>query len=322
MVYQCRFCGYSSNYINDFEHDETTHKGFWCCYCDGYTFYNKEEDNQAFLLFLENNASEETNASYVKLVSNASPLRYPGGKSKVVGRIYQECRKEHLSSFVEPYAGGASVGLSFLLSGVVKELYLNDLDKGVYSLHKTIKTSPEALYALIEAYIPTKESYYNARDVIKNDYKGCTELEAAWNLLIANRLAFSGIVKANCMSNLYARWNPKTLIKRIEHIHQYKDHIHVFNQDAISFIEEMYWQPDSTIFIDPPYFKKGKDLYHCYYSKEEHERLAELLHELYEGFPGADMIVIYDNHPYIEQMYIYPIKKLLPRKYSISNKGG
>ena len=52
--------------------------------------------------------------------TQVSPLRWAGGKSKIVGQIFARCQKEKMVSFIEPFAGGASVGLSLLLSGNIQ----------------------------------------------------------------------------------------------------------------------------------------------------------------------------------------------------------
>lgn len=70
------------------------------------------------------------------------------------------------------------------------------------------------------------------------------------------------------MSNPAARWNPKKLCDKIINIHKYADKIHVSNIDACGFIEEMYWHSSTTIFIDLPYYVKGKALYNKFYTHD------------------------------------------------------
>jgi DNA adenine methylase len=50
-----------------------------------------------------------------------SPLRYPGGKSKLVPFIKLLITKAHRegSTYIEPFAGGAGVALALLLENVV-----------------------------------------------------------------------------------------------------------------------------------------------------------------------------------------------------------
>lgn len=147
-MYICKFCGHASVDPNDFELDEQYHKGFWCPYCDGFTYFEHENKKHNFVLLIENPTN---NSKATKLYSKpdfptqVSPLRYPGGKSKFVGPILAYCDMENMENFVEPFAGGASVGLSLLLAGKIKSLYLNDLDYGIYSLFFTIKYLPHGV---------------------------------------------------------------------------------------------------------------------------------------------------------------------------------
>lgn len=315
-MYQCRFCGFESASIKDFEEDFTNHKGYWCPCCDGFTYYETEE--RSFLLYLEDKGKEEEYKK-VPFPVHCSPLRYPGGKSRLIGTVLGACREDYIESFIEPFAGGASVGLSLLLAGRIKELYLNDADFGVYSLFCMIQEHPEVLKELISTFIPSKEAYNRCKEIVLSSYKDCTKEEAAWSLLVTNRLAFSGIPFANCMSKPEARWNAKTLCNRIDKIHRVAEHIHVSNLDAYSFIEEMYWKPRATLFIDPPYYEKGNKLYPCSYTEEDHKKLSFLLDELYKGVPGADMLVTYDLQKEISEMYAWPEKVVIGRKYSIAN---
>ena len=318
-MYKCYFCGLESDDIDDFEPDYKYNKGFWCPDCDSFTFYNKDE--RSFILLLEDKKKKE---KHLKAPFNVhvSPLRYPGGKSLLAGKILNSCRKENMYNFIEPFCGGASVGLSLLLSGNIKELYLNDIDYGIYSLFYMIKYEPEPLKNHIQNFTPSKEEYEKCKSNVLNKYNNCSKEDAAWSVLVTNRLSFSGIAFANCMSNPSSRWNPKTLCKRIDEISRYKEHIHISNMDALECIEEMYSMQNATLYIDPPYFEKGQKLYPCAYTKGDHLRLAFLLDSLHSSMPGADILITYDLQEEIINMYDYPMKDIIGRNYSISNKKG
>ena len=159
---------------------------------------------------------------------------------------------------------------------------------------------------------------------MKSNYQNCTINDAAWSTLLLNRLAYSGIYSANPLGgrtgtkeSLLSRWNPDDLCKRIKRIYRLGEQITVSNIDACQLIEEEYWSPDTTLFLDPPYVKKGKQLYRCYYTREDHLDLKFLLESLYHGVPGADIILIYDNDPLIEQIYSLPTIETVSRIYSI-----
>ena len=61
---------------------------------------------------------------------NYSPLRYPGGKSRLAPFISLLIQKSKIETpiYVEPFAGGAGVALSLLLNSAVDEIVINDYD--------------------------------------------------------------------------------------------------------------------------------------------------------------------------------------------------
>ena len=71
---------------------------------------------------------------------NYSPLRYPGGKSKIAPFISLIIEKINIGQcvYVEPFAGGAGVALSLLLNGKVSDIVINDYDKAIYSMWRAI----------------------------------------------------------------------------------------------------------------------------------------------------------------------------------------
>lgn len=242
--------------------------------------------------------------SKTHLKKQVSPLRYPGGKSKVLDLLSLYLHEDK-KTFVDVYCGGGSVGLSLLLSGMVERLVMNDLDKGVYALFHIILTTPKELIAKIRSVTPDRELFFRYQQMIKNNYEGYSELECAFGFLLVNRLAFSGIWNANPTSNLLQRWTPETLEKRIWNIWEKREQITLLNEDALKVIEEYYWDETCTLFIDPPYYVAwGKKLYHHCYQEEEHQKLADLLNTLVCGMPAhADILVTYDDHPFIAKLY-------------------
>jgi DNA adenine methylase len=324
-VWTCRFCGFSGS-LDEFEPDRNG-EGFWCVDCDGYTYFNEEDNRkQKFILILEVKADSNDTSLLpkVRLNKRLSPLRYPGGKSKLAHYLYSQMQGQDKKTFVETHAGGASVGLALLDAKAVKKLILNDIDFGIYALFKTIKDNPQPLIDRVMGFRPNHEDFFSARQTILDGYKGCDLLEAAWLLLRVNRLAYSGICKANPLGGkngsrkmLVQRWKPENLCKRIRRIHEMGDNIEIYNIDACELIEEMYWDENAVLFIDPPYFRKGKQLYVNYYEREDHLELSWLLDTLYQGFPCADIILTYDNDEFIEQLYMHPVVKKISRKFSV-----
>jgi DNA adenine methylase len=321
----CQICGLTSSAESgDFQLDNFN-KGFWCEDCDGYTYLSNDNLKHHFTLILEDKNSEEIidNPSHIKFSKRISPYRYPGGKSKIIPYLYSHLQKEKSKKLISPFTGGGSFELAMLDAGIVEELHMNDLDTGVYSLWWIIKHMPFVLVERLQSIVPNHKDYFIAQSIIKSDYQGVDIVEAAWASLLVNRLAYSGVSKANPLGGkkgskeaLLSRWNPAELIRRIEKIHSMSHRIEITQENAVNLIEESYWLDDATIFIDPPYIHKGKDLYHCYYTEEDHRELSYLLNTLYCGFPGADLVVTYDYNEWLENLYDFPEKHIIGRKYS------
>lgn len=294
----------------------------------------KREYQKQFKVILEDGAINEERGTtkYIKFKKRLSPLRYPGGKSKMIDVIYDELENKNFVTFVEPFAGGASVGLAYLEAGCTEELIINDLEYGIYSLFYIILEDPATLKKLILDAELTSTMYKKMQRLILNGYKQeqsqilCTPLDAAFAFLLVNRTAFSGIIKANSISAIYSRWNPIALCKKIDKIFEMRKHIHVKNIDALQIIEEFYWQDNSVIFIDPPYYIKGNALYYTTFSEEQHENLCFLLESLYHGMPGAQIILYYDHCKEVVSMLQQPFFKtpnfeIIGRNYSCKKVG-
>ena len=318
----CHWCGVTGP-ASDFDIYPSP-SGFWCPECEGFTYMDEtEREKHRFLLLLEDKGAADAQSTSYAIPKRLSPLRYPGGKSRLIDYLYSKLSHEQLDTFVEVFAGGASLGLALLDAGVIRKLILNDKDPGVYALWKTILECPQELTGRLQSIVPTHRDLSDAKALLARSEAPTPEL--AWAFLLANRLSFSGIVKGNPMGGkngsqdaLTVRWNPNALTERITHIHSMRDCIEIHNMDACEFLEtEGYWYGKATIFVDPPYWEKGKALYTHYYAEEDHAELAEMLQNMYKSFPEPDIIVTYDNHPRIRELYPLARQEVIQRRYSI-----
>jgi len=99
-----------------------------------------------------------------------SPLRYPGGKSRLSKFIGQAiCNLQiHNCTYIEPFAGGAGVALSLLLDGVVENIVINDYDKAIYSFWRALKQEPTALIEKIQSTPITIEEWHRQKEIYVN----------------------------------------------------------------------------------------------------------------------------------------------------------
>ena len=303
--------------------EEDTHRaGFWCPECDGYTPYAGINRTVDLSICLETKAGDCQNdrsddCARRRLQERLSPLRYPGGKGKMLKQLEQHF-PDHIGTMIEPFAGGAAASLAMLFAGRADRIILNDLDPGVYAFWTAVLGHTDELLDTVREIQGTREEFLLAKKVLDRPTEhSAVELAAAF--LVANQLAFSGIIKAGIAGDYRRRWNYQKVADRINRIAAYRDHITAMHMDALQVIEEFYWSEKNFLFIDPPYVMHGKQLYREWYEADDHERLAGLIRTLTLSYPGcAKIVVTYDACPETEKYYDFPYaeKYYKPRHYS------
>ncbi|MDD5384788.1 MAG: DNA adenine methylase [Gallionella sp.] len=256
-----------------------------------------------------------------------SPLRYPGGKGKLTDfiRLIFEQNKLTDGHYVEPYAGGAGIAFSLLFLEYATHIHLNDINKSVYSFWHSVLEETDEICKLIRDCEVTMDEWYKQKSIQSNPSQH-TQLELGFSTFFLNRTNRSGIIKGGVIGGknqdgnwkLDARFVKPDLIERIKKIALYSDRISLYNQDAETFLQKV--TPDlpakTLIYLDPPYYVKGKGLYENHYAHQDHARVANLV----KTITNKKWIVSYDNTPEICQFY-----KGLPRityglNYSAQNR--
>ena len=236
-----------------------------------------------------------------------TPLRYPGGKAKFAPTIKSIIEKNNLQGhYVEPYAGGAGVALDLLFNGHCTDIHINDLDLAVYNFWLSVTTQNADFIQLVQETPVTIEEWHKQKDRLNNI--NLSPLEHGFAAFFLNRTNRSGILKGGVMGGLNqsgyykldCRFNKNELIKRIERIGKCADHIHVYNEDALTLLTNVdnIVPERSIIYIDPPYYVKGQGLYRNFYKHSDHVAICQALTNV-----KTPWIVSYDNHSAIKEIY-------------------
>lgn len=256
-----------------------------------------------------------------------SPLRYPGGKGKLAE--FMKYMIEQLGhsggTYIEPFAGGAGIAIELLLRGVVSRIVINDYDKGIWSFWKAVLTETDRFIEGLAVVPLTMEEWYRQRDIclMQNDKYS---FELGFATFYMNRTNRSGIIKGGVIggmdqSGLWkmdVRFNREALIRRIESIAGRKSDIKLYNKDINSFITRYIplYGENALVYFDPPYFKKGKQLYMNYFKLEDHVRIERTIRDHVQ----CDWIITYDNAPEIEDIYRDYSMCLYDLNYSVCSK--
>lgn len=244
-----------------------------------------------------------------------SPLRYPGGKSRVAAYIRRIIEVNDLTDghYVEPYAGGAGVALSLLMSDVVLMVHINDVDRAIYTFWDTIVRRTDEFCSRISDVALDVDEWHRQRAVqIADDPE---PLDLAVSTFYLNRTNRSGIIQRGGVIGglnqtgkwkIDARFNRDDLIRRIERVARYRSRIRVTNMDAVDLLSTLEASHLAKVFyyLDPPYYVKGKGLYANSYAHSDHLAVSDRVSRLSQPW-----IVSYDNIEAIRAMYS-PYRKL------------
>lgn len=237
----------------------------------------------------------------------ASPLRYPGGKWRVRSFFDRIIALNDLTGheYVEPYAGGASLALSLLLSGAVARIHLNDLDPAIYSFWWSVLNRPYELVRLI-GRVPLTVAEWRRQRTIYSQGPSADRLALGFALFYLNRTNHSGIMNGGVIGGksqrgpwrIDARFNRSELQRRISLIAERKSEIRIYQQDALAFLANRPFASNSLVYLDPPYFRPGKALYLNAYDPDDHARVQAAVRRL-----RCPWVISYDDIAPVRRLY-------------------
>jgi DNA adenine methylase len=237
-----------------------------------------------------------------------SPLRYPGGKACIfnfVANLFYENQLIGIN-YAEPYAGGCGLALRLLFEGYVEKIYINDVDRSIYSFWNTIINRPDEFCSWVKNVKVNMKSWDYYKEVQKNS-KYLDEFELAKSTFFLNRTNVSGVIKGGAIGGkkqegkykIDVRFNKPDLINRILKIATLKERINVSCLDGVDFLKKLDSKKEEIfIYLDPPYFHKAADLYMNFYKEKDHKNLSKHVSKLKKKW-----MVSYDNQEFILNLY-------------------
>lgn len=240
-----------------------------------------------------------------------TPLRYPGGKAKLAPYIKSLMQENRLldGEYVEPYAGGAAIALELLFQHYVSRIHINDVSRPVHAFWKAVLNHTDDLCKRVRDTRLTVASWDKQRRVLDNPEDNDT-LTLGFATFFLNRTNRSGILNGGIIGGrdqsgpwkIDARYNAPELVNRIQSIAAMKKWINLTRQDALRFLKSGVekWNEKTLIYLDPPYYVKGRDLYYDFYEPEDHARVATFVRSF---ITKQKWIVSYDNARAIRQLY-------------------
>ena len=210
--------------------------------------------------------------------------------------------------YIEPYAGGAGIAWELLVTGVVRRVVVNDISPQLFAFWTSVIKHTDELCARIRE-VPLSVEEWDRQKAIFASPEDSSALELGVSCFYLNRTNRSGILNGGLIGGrsqqgswrMDARFNREDLIRRISKIADCRKRVEVSSEDGVEFLRKRshsFGEKD-LIYVDPPYFEKGRMLYFDAYKPEDHAALADVLSEL----DGPSWVVSYDNVEAIRTLY-------------------
>jgi len=196
-----------------------------------------------------------------------TPLRTPGGKSKVVKKMLSPKFPDFKGSFFEPFIGGGSVALFVAQMYPDKKIYINDLNTKLYDFWRFLRSNSEALvqslHSIRDSFDPNDES--KGKELLERMTEALYEedgnlLKTAASYYVLNKISFSGMTEhASLSKSAYKKtFNHRNIDRLIE----ISSHMNNFDISNMHF-ERFMTRPIDTdfTFLDPPYMIESSNLY-------------------------------------------------------------
>lgn len=245
-------------------------------------------------------------------------FRYPGGKSRLYGRIVG-CVGD-APRYVEPFFGGGGFGLRFIAEQRPREAIISDGSAAVADLWRLVRDEPERLKSAVHGFTPSVEKFLEFRDdLLSGSVDGFKEL-------VIHQISYSGLgamsrsplggLKQRSPYKIDCRWSPDRICDGIDRANGVLSGVEIRHSD----FEDVMKGTDSeeTVFyVDPPYFEKGSDLYATSFSSDDHARLRAVLRAL-----SGRWVLSYDDCPEVREMYAFAEIREVDVAYSIISRKG
>lgn len=254
------------------------------------------------------NTDVELKTVNVSSVRQLSPFRYAGGKTWLVPEVSKWVRNlpQRPTAFIEPFAGGAILGLTVAIENLADRVILCELDPDVSAVWRVVfgRSNVNAQW-LFDSILNANLTEEYVRSVINK--KPSSIRAQAFRTIIKNRCQRGGIlapgaglVKAGENGRgLLSRWYPETLVARMSLLRAVRHRVTFIQGDAFATIEEHKNDPNAAFVVDPPYTAGGKKAGSRLYLHNtiDHDRLFEVMSQV-----QGSVLMTYDDAPEVVGM--------------------
>lgn len=230
-----------------------------------------------------------------------SPLRYPGGKSRVAEKL--ALLAPTFEEFREPFIGGGSVFICLRQKFPRKKFWINDVYTDLAVFWQQMKMNPAPVISQI---LQWKNNFQNGKELhqfLRENKSSFDEIKQAAAFFVFNRITFSGTTEAGGFSQqAFEKRFTQSSIERLKKITGLLEGVKITNLDYREVILEK--GEKVFLFLDPPYFSatnsalygKNGNLHKSF----DHKSFAETLQKC-----SQEWLLTYDDSEFIRNQFSF-----------------
>ena len=191
--------------------------------------------------------------------SYKTPLRYPGGKSRALSKLFQFIPDlKGYKEYREPFLGGGSVALEVTKRYPHLKIWVNDLYEPLYNFWKEIQDHghevKNILLQLKQRHpdpASAKQLFLDAKAYLEKDTTDTEAIHRAVSFYVVNKCSFSGLTESSSFSKQASDSNFS--LNGIEKLTGYQELIGNWKITNLSYEELFTDNREVFTYLDPPY---------------------------------------------------------------------
>lgn len=247
-----------------------------------------------------------------------TPLRYPGGKAKVLDILLPYIPAD-IQEYREPFIGGGSVFLAMrsLFGAKLQRYWINDIQADIAHFWQGVQSRA---IELVEAVMQLRESHSIGSKLYQHlvwNFETDDPLQRAARFFILNRITFSGVVEAGGYSeNAFRQRFTDSSIEKLPALGGLMEGVDI----TCGSYEALLHAPGEKVFcyLDPPYLaaapsrlygNKGK-----LHTGFDHEAFA-----YHTRTSPHRWLITYDDSPEIRKLFAFAHIREYHCQYGMNN---
>ena len=191
------------------------------------------------------------------LKSYKTPLRYPGGKSRALSKLFQFIPDlKDYTEFREPFLGGGSVAIEIGKRYPHIDIWVNDLYEPLYNFWKVLQSDGDKLKDILlqlkqrhPDFGSAKQLFLDAKDYLAKPVGNSIDRAVAF--YVVNKCSFSGLTESSAFSKQASESNFS--VNGIEKLPEYSLMIKKWKITNLSYEHMLSDEEETYIYLDPPY---------------------------------------------------------------------